>query len=251
VRRRGKLLSAGLVLLVCPAFMASSAQGATLTIGSQFQGTLIASLLSPEGGTSVLSALPAPLIASSPTDGTVIDWRFIGGDGELADAKFTPVVVRQAGGGLYTVAGAGPPQSATGALAGPFPLNLAIKQGDLLGSRWPGMAEGNYFFNSSATTLGFGPGLVEGAPPQAPNSTADLEWAVSATVRYCLVPKLKGKKPKAARAALAASDCAVGKTKKSKKRRKRKKVLSQSVAPGTSISDTQPVDVKVSRKRKR
>jgi beta-lactam-binding protein with PASTA domain len=36
--------------------------------------------------------------------------------------------------------------------------------------------------------------------------------------------------------------------KKAKKTLKKKKVIKQSAAPGTSISDTQPVDLKVSRK---
>jgi beta-lactam-binding protein with PASTA domain len=64
------------------------------------------------------------------------------------------------------------------------------------------------------------------------------------------VPNLRGKKPKAARRALAAADCTAGKAKKSKKRRKKKKVLSQNVPPGTSISDTTPVGFKVSKLKK-
>ena len=76
---------------------------------------------------------------------------------------------------------------------------------------------------------------------------APAEYALSATVRYCLVPKLKGKKPKAAKKALKAADCTFGGKRKSKKHTKKKKVVKQTVAPGTSISDTAPVAIKVSR----
>jgi PASTA domain len=242
VSRGGKLLGI-LPLLVCPLLLAGSAQGATLTLGSQFQGTIEPADSSTHP--SVLqTALPAPLITGSPVDGTVIDWRFAGiGNG------FVPRIFRLAGPDLFVGAGTGPPQVGTGAVAGPFPLSMPIKRGDYFGFDVPVGSVGTYATPGSTYQL-FTPALADGSAGRAPNTTINgREIAIAATVRYCLVPKLKGKKPAAAHKALAASDCAVGKTKKAKKRRKRKSVLSQSVAPGTSISDTQPVDLKVSRKR--
>jgi beta-lactam-binding protein with PASTA domain len=81
-------------------------------------------------------------------------------------------------------------------------------------------------------------------------TTPGAEAAVNATVRYCLVPTLKGQTGKAARRALAAADCKVGTVKKTKKRRPFKQVLGQSVKPGSSVSDTTLVNFKVSKKAK-
>ena len=75
------------------------------------------------------------------------------------------------------------------------------------------------------------------------------EIGMQATVRYCKVPRLKGKSPKEARKALTAADCTVGKLKKTKKVRDRKEVVSQGVKPGTAVSDTKPIKLGLSRKQ--
>ena len=74
------------------------------------------------------------------------------------------------------------------------------------------------------------------------------EIGMQATVRYCKVPKLKGKSPKGARKALTAADCKIGKLKETKKVRDRKEVVSQSLKPGTAVSDTYPIFLGLSRK---
>jgi PASTA domain len=238
------LLGIGVPLLVCPLLMAGSAKGATLVLGSQFQGAIDGAPV-PSASTGAQATLPAPLLAASPTDGTVIDWRFVG-----AGAGFVPRIIRPAGGGQYIGAGTGSAQTGNApAIAGPFTVSLPIRKGDLFGFDAQAGTDIGVIDRPGTGYIAFTPPLPDGGSPQPPGAQPARELAVSATVRYCLVPKLKGKKPAAARDALTAADCTVGKTKKSKKRRKRKRVLSQSVAPGTSISDTQPVDIKVSRKR--
>jgi len=65
-------------------------------------------------------------------------------------------------------------------------------------------------------------------------------------VRFCSVPNLKGLKIGAAQNALVAADCTVGTLKRPKKKAARKKakfVKSQTAVPGTSISDTAPIDL--------
>jgi PASTA domain len=226
-----------------------SAQANTLTIGSEFRGTINTAVLDGGAGTVVNTSLPTPLITSSPTDGTVVSWRFSG-----EATQWTPQVVRPLGGGLYTEAGAGASQTGTGVgnIAGPFPLNLPIKVGDLFGFAGGNFDEFGFILNPGAAHAYFIPRLQPG-PGRAPDFTgvSDIEEAVSATVRYCLVPDLRGKKPKKAKQALKAADCTVGTKRKSKKRRKKKKVVGQSVPAGTSISDTAPVNFKVSRRAKR
>jgi PASTA domain-containing protein len=235
-------------ILISAATLVPAAQAGanTLIVGSQFQGTIDPSVLDGGAGTVANTSLPAPLLAASPTDGTVISWRFSG-----EEVQWTPQVVHPLGGGLYNEGAAGPPQAGNGVpnISGPFPLTLPIKKGDHFG-----IAGGNFdvlgvLHSPSAVYVYFMPKLQPGAG-QSPFSATGLEEGVSATVRYCLVPNLRGKKPKAARQELRAADCTVGTKKKSKKRKKKKKVLGQSVPAGTSISDTQPVNFKVSRKRR-
>lgn len=231
---------------VCSLALAGSAQAATLTLGSQFQGTIEPTDLAIGGSTIAQTALAAPLVAVAPVDGTVTEWRFAG-----SGPPFTPQVIRPTGGGQYAVAASGAPQEgAPGyAITGPFPLNLPIRQGDLFGYSLSSLGFGGAITRPTAASIFFTPPL--GGSPESPDSAGSgLELAVNATVRYCVVPDLKGKKPAGARSALTAADCTVGTTTKSKKRRKKRRVLSQSVPPGSQISDTAPVDIKVSRKRK-
>jgi hypothetical protein len=227
---------------------AAGAQANTLIVGSQFNGTISSAVLDGGAGTLVNTSLPTPLMASSPTDGTVISWRF-----SADNSQWTPQVVRPHGGGHYTEAGAGTPQTGTGVgnITGPFPLNLPIKAGDHFGFAGGNFEQLGFIENPGAVHAYFIPRLQPG-PGREPDFTgvSDIEEAVSATVRYCLVPDLRGKKPKKAKKALKAADCTFGSKRKSKKRRKKKKVVGQSVPAGTSISDTAPVNFKVSRQLK-
>ena len=233
--------------VVCAGMLvgAGGASADTVTFGSQFQGAIGSALFDGGAGTIVNTSLPAPLNVASPTDGTVIEWRF-----SSQPNSFTPQVIRPLGGDLYTLAVAGPPQVGTGVgnILGPFPLNLPIKKGDLFGVAGGNNARFGVINHPGGSYAYFVPPLDTGpGRPRDYGGPSPAEYAISATVRYCLVPSLKGKKPKAAKKALKAADCAFGGKKKSKKRRKKKRVVGQSVAPGTSISDIAPVAIKVSR----
>jgi PASTA domain-containing protein len=223
---------------------AGAAAANTLTLGSQFQGTIKAVGLDGGAGTVANTSLPAPLLSASPTDGTVISWRF-----SADNDPFTPQIIRPVGGNLYTEAGNGPVQNGTsiGNIVGPFPLSLPIQKGDLFGFSGKSFSSFGYVDRPSATAGYWVPPLAPGPGRASGPAAQNIEEAISATVRYCLVPNLKGKKPKQAKQALKAADCTVGTKRKSKKRRKKKKVVSQSVVAGTSISDTAPINFKVSR----
>jgi PASTA domain len=233
---------AALVMAVMTALAVGSARAATVTVGSPLAGTFAPEMTFGTASRANLT-LPPPANVASPVDGTAIRWSFIG-------AQLTPRIFRPVGGGLYTGAGTGPAQAGVGAnaISGPFAINLPVRAGDLIGVDTAGVSS---TWSSRAT-----PGaqravwqpLGDGAPGDAPTIAQGQELAVQAVVRYCLVPKLKGKKPKKAESALRAADCTVGQVRKGRKARKRR-VVKQSVSPGSSISDTRPVDFKVSRKR--
>jgi hypothetical protein len=243
--RRRLLISAALPVCVAAA-LAPGAQANTVVVGSSLTANNFVPISFGPAATVTNYFLPAPATASSPVDGTVISWRFIGSGG------LTPRVLRSTGTTSLSAAGTGAVQGATAAppqISGPFNTSIPIKKGDYFGVDGESPAELSSASIAGTTSLYFAPALVDGSGEQPPTNTNAEEDAISATVRFCLVPKLKGKTGKAARQALRAADCTVGTISKGKKRRQ-KTVLSQGVKAGTSISDTQPVDLKISRKKK-
>jgi hypothetical protein len=234
------------VAVVASLVGAAGAQANTLTLGSEFQGMMIGGFFDGGAGTVANTSLPSPLLAGAPSDGTIVSWRFSG-----ATDPFIPQVLRPAAGGLYTEVARGPSQqgAGVGTISGPFPLAIPVKQGDLVGVIGQSFTHLGVVVHPGAGVYGYwAPPLAAGESRAPDFGGPGNEEAISATLRYCLVPSLKGKKPKQAKQALKAADCTVGTKRKSKKRRRKKKVVGQSVPAGTSISDTAPVNFKVSRR---
>ena len=248
MRQKGRAFICISLVAAAATLQAATAQANTVTVGS----TLTASTFSLQAfgppATVTNYSLPAPATATSPVDGTVVNWRFIGDGGPL-----TPRVLRSVSGTTLAGVASGTPQNATApnVISGPFPVSIPIKRGEFFGVDGASGASLSTAPTPNAVSLYFDPALANDGPGQSPDGTNPEEDALSATVRYCLVPKLKGLTGKAARKALQASDCKLGKiTKAGAKRHRVKRIRSQSVKPGTSISDTQPIDLKISRKKK-
>lgn len=238
----GRTTLAAAVVAAATILSLETARAATVTVGSSLTGPFEPDV-SFGGATRTNLTLPPPANATSPVDGTAISWSFIG-------AQMTPRIIRPVGGGLYTGAGTGPEQAGAGegVISGPFPISLPIKAGDLFGVDTEGSISPFATRDLPGAARGIWAPLSDGAPGRAPTAQPGAELGIQAVVRYCLVPKLKGKKPGKAKQALRAADCTVGHVRKGRKARK-KRVVKQSVSPGSSISDTQPVDLRVSRKR--
>jgi hypothetical protein len=230
------------------AMFGGSAQANTVTIGSQLTnpGAFVAApLAAPATRTNYV--VPAPGTAVSPVDGTIRSWRFIGSGG-----PFTPRVLRAVSGINLTGDGTGAPANATapGVVSGPFTLALPINRGEFFAADAANPSGLHIAPTPGSTFLSFVPPLAENSGGTPPTLAAAGELGLSAVVTYCVVPKLKGKTGKAARQALNAADCELGDVNKSNKRRPVKSVLSQSVKAGKQISDTEPVDFKISKKKK-
>jgi hypothetical protein len=237
----------GAVLTCCAvALLAGSAQANSVVVGSSLTASNFA--LVPFGPPATVTnyALPAPATAASPVDGTVISWRFIGAGGPL-----TPRVLRSSGTTSLAAAGTGSAQNATApnVISGPFPTSMQIKQNDFFGVDGASGASLSSAPTAGSASLYFTPALVDGAGELAPTGINAAEDAISATVRYCLVPKMKGLTGSAARQALSTADCRLGNVTRGKKK-PIKTVLKQGVKAGTSISDTRAVDLTISRKKK-
>lgn len=225
-----------------------TAQAATVTVGSSIN-TTFAQTAFPAPTTVANFILPAPANATSPTDGTVISWRFLGAGGQ-----FTPRVLRTTGGTSHTGAATGTPVLPTGVppvISGPYTTSLPIKKGELFGVNVPAAGTLGTAATTGATYLQWTPPLSDGGAGLPPTSSVASEAAISATIRFCKVPKLKGLAAKAARQALLSANCTIGTvTKSTTKRRPTKQVISQSVKANGSIADTAPVDFIVAPKKK-
>ena len=197
--------------------------------------------------TQVGGLLPNPL--TSPGNGIITEWKVRTSDDA---ALYTLRVFTPAGTNTYT---------ATGRIAAPEPVpagttdavltypgnSQPIKQGDHIGLLQTGTPDEGIAQNTTGgiTTNVFA-NLFTGDPADGV-ATAFIpdqqhELLLQATVKYCNVPNLKGKKVKAAKAALVAADCAAKVSKKQvRKKRSFGKVIKQkqkagfTAPPGTQI----------------
>jgi hypothetical protein len=243
-RRLGILIA---LVAGATAILAGTAQANTVTVGSSLTAPGFAPVPFAAQATVTNYVLPTPATAVSPVTGTVVSWRFIGSGGPL-----TPRVLRSTGGTSLTGAGTGAARNATapGVVSGPFSVSIPIRAGDFFGVDGASPSSLSVAPTPGATSLYFEPALADGGAGQAPTGTNPEEDAISATVRYCLVPKMKGKTGKAARQALNTNDCEIGTVTRAKRRFPVKRVLAQGVKAGKKISDTDPVDLRISRKTK-
>ncbi len=205
--------------------------------------------------------LPEPGVnITSPVDGTVISYRLAAADGTFAIQVIrgvSPVPPHPPEAWGQSISTSAPAPISSPGVSPPVAANLAIKKDDSVGVR--NFSVGNisqgfsdqigFCLHGCLLYMAWYPPLADGAPQQDSNSYLGYGIGMQATVRYCQVPKLKGKSPKAARKALTAADCKVGKVTKTKKVRDKKQVLSQSVKPGKAVSDTKPIKLGLSRKQ--
>lgn len=249
---RGRAAVAATIASAAALAFAGTAGAATVTVGSPLTANFIATAMGGSGNVTFAQAVLPGAKTTSPTDGTIVSWR-----NRTLGGPFRLVVIRPVGAQFTNVGTSAPYQPANFAASPVIPTSLAIKAGDMIGIE---TTTGNGFDATGiATTAGasaiawvphLAAGPARGADPLAPNN----EVALNAVVRYCAVPNLRGKKLAAAKSALAAADCTFGKAKKPKKKSKRKKakfVKSLSVAPGTSISNTAPIDLTLGKKPKK
>jgi hypothetical protein len=191
--------------------------------------------------------------AASPVDGTVISYRVAGADG-----TFAIQVVRTSGTHdqwySQSIASSTPTQIASEGLSSPIATDLNVEAKDAVGIRnfaasdkigWrvpPAGVNG-----LSSTFWGWSPALADGGPAVSnPFGGGGVgEIGMQATVRYCLVPSVRGKSAKGARKTLSRADCTVGKLKKSKSLDRKKTVHFQNVQPGLAVSDKRPINLKV------
>lgn len=247
----GFRLGSGCAAVIAAAgmFASGGAQAATVTVGSPLTATFDDDFGGPV--TDVNVALPeAGATVVSPVNGTIVTWRAIVGDpGGLAIRVIEPAAAGAFSGGGTSTA------TATAGGTQTFSANLPVKAGDLIGIDIGSGTVLNAPSVPGATIKQWQPPLADGASLVPDDTFNNSELGYNADVRYCLVPKLKGKKLGAAKQALSQAACAIGALvrpkRKGKGKGKAKFVKSQGVPPGTALADGAPVDLKLRPKPKK
>jgi hypothetical protein len=233
--------------------LCAAAQAASTTVGASFALPEVfkESCTFPGGCSFLLLKAESPASgAISPVDGTVVRWRI---QNAGPATGYVVNVLRKNAEGRYTVTASSPPATTGSNLIETFTVNLPIHAGEYVELNLPegggiGVLKGN------ATEATFGPALkpeesrapffegenpvmlawnadIESAPPAptpvvpAPVVIAPSPAPVGApspapvgapSPAHCVVPKLKGKKLKAAKKMLRAADCKIGLVTKNK-----------------------------------
>lgn len=232
-RARFSALAAALTALA----LAASAQAEVVTVGAANPGeTTNPSACTFAGGCGFLTtAAEAPNAATrAPIDGTVVRWRIAGA---AATSGYQVNVVRSNLDGTYTITAAAPPVTLLGPGTEAFAAGLPIKAGEFVELDVPDSGSVGAIEGPSSTIVVFSPALradqsqmpLEAAAPVVPAFNADIESVQTVPVlpvapvlpvtpappaplpqAQCVVPKLNGKKLKAAKKKIKAADCKVG-----------------------------------------
>jgi hypothetical protein len=205
---------------------------------------------------------PNPVI--SPANGVITGWKVKSAD----DGALYTLKVMRANGTVSLVTATNSNFTAVRSVAAPAPIpagtgvatpngaifdypgnNLPISQGDYIGMLTGGDDDHVAQFTTSGLAQNLFANNFAGQP--ADGAAADLlgdeqhDLLLQATVKFCKVPNLKGKKAKAAKKALAKADCAakISKQRTGKKRSfgkviKQKKKAGFTAPPGTQIPIT-------------
>jgi hypothetical protein len=268
---KGRLLRRGLIAALggCLAGLAvaSTAQAETLTLGPALPAPIIGSSSCSEACGIATTKLGESTTAS-PVTGTIARWRL---DNATETGGFELNVVRRNSAGTFTVTASSGPVTPQGAPIETFTTNLPITAGEFVELNIPeGGAIG--LLETPSTEAFFRPGLSP-AETRAPEEeevpftngyNADVEYGQTpapapvvpapvviaptpaAAEAHCIVPKLEGKKLKAAKKVLRTAECKVGHVAKKKGvKATTGKVVKQAPKPGRVLPAKTAVGVKL------
>ncbi|HTR74439.1 MAG TPA: PASTA domain-containing protein [Solirubrobacterales bacterium] len=177
--------------------------------------------------------------------GTIVRWHVLDASG----GEFRLRTLRPAGGGGYTAVGSSAFELPASEALQTFGVDLPIQVGDLVGLDNSGTeAKIGVFDDPDSRATAWKPQVAEGgttmSPFEAPAEIAfdaEVETPPSAPApivnAHCVVPRLKGKKLKAAKRKLKAARCKVGKvTIKKGVTARSGKVIKQGAKPGRVLA---------------
>lgn len=214
-------------------FGASTAQAATVTLGSPLTNALPSTAIAFPA-TVRQTALPGATLVA-PFDGQIRSWSVIDASG-----GWTLQVLRPSGGGFVSTGSTHSGTLEPGVVT--FRARLPIRAGDSIGlaSDSAGSTLGNSDATPGAAIDLFVPPLTDNAPPRTASASRSREAGFNATlVSNCIVPRVKGKTVKKASKRLRAAGCRVKVRKRGGKRvTKQKPRAGTEVPPGTPVKLT-------------
>ncbi|MDX6616491.1 MAG: hypothetical protein QOD60_1582 [Solirubrobacterales bacterium] len=253
------------VALLAACFAPPSASAETVTIGSPLTNNWTIDYACGSGCMMLQHAAGAgaPLPQASPVNGVINAWAV---RSNLIGSVFSLRVLRPAGGLTFGVTGSSSALTATSAAGDAvtrYPAShLPIRQGDqvALSNAEGGGAIPIHLQPASGFTVAFG---STGGPPDGATETFtdngtgnDRELLFQATISFCRIPDVLGRKVADAQRLIATAGCtATTKTRKLKKTRRNKKkkgtVLAQSLAGGASAAPGTAVELTVAAVKKK
>jgi hypothetical protein len=229
-----RLLAAMLGSCIVLVATAAVAQAQTVTLGAPF-GELERTTTCPlPGGCGIVAtASPTASVATvSPIDGTVVGWSV---EGATPVPGYNVTVLRKNADGTYSVTASSPLVTPTGAETQTFSVSLPIQAGEYVEENFPEGGGLGELKASNVTAAFFFPALalgetriagegeelppafnvvIESIPPVtviAPSPTSAPPTSTpTVEAPHCVVPKLNGKKLKAAKKKIKGADCRVG-----------------------------------------
>jgi hypothetical protein len=162
----------------------SSAQAATVTVGSPLTADFNGYFTSGPSGTWANTVLSEPgANPVSPVNGTIVQWRM---SGVYSGGPFTLRVLRPTSMGAYTPAGSSVPITPVGNGLQTFTTSLPIQVGDLIGID---ITTGTHLSVAAVTgshPVNWNPALADGetSPPDYINNYPNSEVGFNADVEY-------------------------------------------------------------------
>jgi hypothetical protein len=200
-------------------------------------------------GDIIQTAVAAGTAYTVPTAGTITSWstNAATGSGQMIKMKF----FRLQSGTTYTVVAHDGPQPLASGTFNEFPVNIPVQQGDVLGMHIYGTPTACYFTTGMmGDVYGFAStDTADGSPENFPmiDFSYQARLNISATLTLpshgtaeCEVPKVKGRKLRAAKRRLRNANCKLGKV-----RGHGKRVIKQKPKPGTTLPPGSTVNVKL------
>jgi hypothetical protein len=224
--------------LACGLLSVSSAGAKTVTVGQLF---------TPETSCfGLFTALQTGVASGNsyvvPKAGVITSWSFHDGVTPVSALKLK--VGRSVGGGRYKLVAQAKAGPQTANAVHTYKAHIAVVAGDLIGYSNTGGTCGTHTGNS-LDTYAFAPGR-DVAPGTTRHFKSGTNFKIPVSVRVsedCTVPNLRGKTLKAAKKALKANSCTLGKV--TPKGQTTGKVKSQSPAAGKTLKPGAKVNVRL------
>lgn len=171
---------------------ATTAQAATVTVGSPLTATFTQSTFVGIGDVANLALGEPGTFAASPITGNVVRWRVLDAEG-----TFKLRIFRPAGGGAYTAVGTSLPATIPGPGVQTFAANVPIQAGDVIALENSAIGEKVSIESVvGSVAAGWAPTLAEGSTAAPSPPSKDTEVAFNADVQSA--PAIVGVSPKSA-----------------------------------------------------